>query len=157
MDDSRDWGGLSINDVLDYLTTPNFGTPPSQVMVTSCMEGPRKNTFTSCTITSTTTLHTVAIWAFSFHQNSLKNAWLDPGSVKPQKIILTNKYENKDVGWLKESIFNISFEIFIEHRAHCGRLWVVEVAAHCGCYIKSWVAEHLFCVKLQLGYFNFWI
>ena len=53
---------------------------------------------------------------------------LDPGSVKLLTIIfLTDKYENKDVGWLKESIFNISFEMFIEHRAHCGRLWVVEV------------------------------
>ena len=54
---------------------------------------------------------------------------LDPGSVKPQKIIfLTNEYEKKiDKRW-KESIITIPCEMFIEHSAHCGRLWVVEVS-----------------------------
>ena len=30
--------------------------------------------------------------------------------------------------WWKESIINTSYEVFIEHSAHCGRLWVVEVS-----------------------------
>ena len=34
----------------------------------------------------------------------------------------------KGVGWWKESIINTSCEMFIEHSAHCGRLWVVEVS-----------------------------
>ena len=61
-----------------------------------------------------------------------KKAWFSrlwTGSVKPHKIkILTNKYIKKiDERW-KESLINVPCEIFIEHRAHCGRLWVVEVS-----------------------------
>ena len=53
----------------------------------------------------------------------------DPGSVKPQKIIfLTNEYGKKiDERW-KKSIITIPCKMFIEHSAHCGRLWVVEVS-----------------------------
>ena len=43
-------------------------------------------------------------------------------------IFLTNKHGKKSVGWWKESIINTSCEMFIEHSAHCGRLWVVEVS-----------------------------
>ena len=65
-------------------------------------------------------------------KSSEKKWWFsrfDPGSVQPQKMIfLTNKYGKKGVEWWKESIINTSCEMFIEHSAHFGRLWVVEVS-----------------------------
>ena len=62
--------------------------------------------------------HTVAIWTFPFHQNSVKKKWwfsrFDLGSVKPQKIIfLTNEYEKKSVVWWKESIITLPLKCLL--------------------------------------------
>ena len=72
-------------------------------------------------------VHTVAIWTFSFHYYSLKNVmifktwpWLS-NTLKNQ--FLTNNMKKR---W-KEGIITISREMFIVHRAHCGKLWVFEV------------------------------
>ena len=63
---------------------------------------------------------------------------LDPGSVKPQKIIfLTNKYENKNVVWWKKGMINTSYEMFIVHSAQCDRLWVVEVTCQVQVTLQS--------------------
>ena len=86
--------------------------------------------------------HTVAIWTFPFHQNSVKKKWwfsrFDLGSVKPQRIIfLTNKYENKNVVWWKKGMINTSYEMFIVHSAQCDRLWVVEVTCQVQVTLQS--------------------
>jgi hypothetical protein len=42
-------------------------------------------------------------------------------------MFLANNMKKKDVWWWKEGIITIFCETFIVHKAHCGRLWVVEV------------------------------
>ena len=49
------------------------------------------------------------------------------------------KNMKKSVVWWKESIINTSYETFIEHSAHCGRLWVVEVS----CQVQASLAAKL--------------